>query len=244
MRFLIPLIAILMVSCGSGKDQKQIETAEIESDSSSDTTWVNRYFVNEELRATLSDNLSPFSTAGSMPLLTEVHLYQNEMLMVLNNAEGVNEKLVKEEDFVFTGANGTVLTIDENSSKITYEGNEYPLCMLLAVEENNSAYEYLVQQMLFEGKWETTNGDEIIFTADGKVIGLNNYVSYEPMTRFGEMGDFDMISFKDAKGKTFWYAWNRRGNQLSFYSLTEGEEYLNARGILYLEMVLVNQQAL
>jgi hypothetical protein len=65
----------------------------------------------------------------------------------------------------------------------------------------------ILEELLFSGRYERERGQEVVFTADGRIRGLDSFVRYSPVIDYtaGSSGDFDLVNMGSGKGRDYGY---------------------------------------
>ncbi len=82
------------------------------------------------------------------------------------------------------------------------------------------------------------NDNAVSFKPDGELLGVPGFDSYEVVTRFDEVVNFDVIKFINSRtGHEEFKAWQIRKNKLYIYNLEENtEDYGYKKGKLFLKL--------
>lgn len=84
-------------------------------------------------------------------------------------------------------------------------------------EKNNPL---ILEEILFKGKYQSTDGKEIEFRNDGQVIGLENYRYYQPAIDYiGPGMQINQVSLSAAEDKKQWMAFTFRQDTLLIYDI-------------------------
>ena len=75
----------------------------------------------------------------------------------------------------------------------------------------------ILEELLFSGRYEREGGKEVIFTADGRVQGLDSFARYAPVIDYtaGSLGEFDLVNMGSGKGKDYGYRF--KGDTLQIF---------------------------
>jgi hypothetical protein len=75
----------------------------------------------------------------------------------------------------------------------------------------------ILEELLFSGRYEREGGKEVIFTADGRIQGLDSFVRYSPVIDYtaGALGEFDLVNMGTGKGKDYGYRF--KGDTLQLF---------------------------
>ncbi|HEY0610445.1 MAG TPA: hypothetical protein VGD35_12330 [Chitinophaga sp.] len=85
----------------------------------------------------------------------------------------------------------------------------------------------ILEELLFSGRYERERGKEVVFTADGRIQGLDSFVRYSPVIDYtaGSLGEFDLINMGTGKGRDYGYRF--KGDTLQIFRTicaTPGED--------------------
>lgn len=80
----------------------------------------------------------------------------------------------------------------------------------------------ILEELLFSGRYERERGKEVVFTADGRIQGLDSFARYIPTIDYtaGSLVDFDLINMETAKNRETTYGYRFKGDTLLIFRTT------------------------
>ncbi|HEY1166285.1 MAG TPA: hypothetical protein VGE90_13995, partial [Chitinophaga sp.] len=78
----------------------------------------------------------------------------------------------------------------------------------------------ILEELLFSGRYEREREKEVIFTADGRIQGLDSFTRYAPVIDYtvGSLSEFDLVNMGSGKGKDYGYRF--KGDTLQIFRIT------------------------
>jgi hypothetical protein len=75
----------------------------------------------------------------------------------------------------------------------------------------------ILEELLFSGRYEREHGKEVVFTADGRIQGLDSFVRYAPVIDYtaGSLAEFDLLNMGSGKGRDYGYRF--KGDTLQIF---------------------------
>lgn len=103
-------------------------------------------------------------------------------------------------------------------------------------------FQYMVNKTLFAGQYrisEEGGTGKVLFTSDGVISGLSNYVRYFVLCDFvaGPANNIDQICLEDAAGKRSWFAYSITNKTIRLFDYTENADMEPVRGKLRYTLV-------
>lgn len=190
--------------------------------------WIHPYYS-----AALAKSKSAYALRSFTSPVSELVVSQEAIVLVHNNSEGqsVGYKLQKDQ--------GEIIGILENKAKLvalrkdrlrlTQGKSEIPFVKSPEPGTGVSVFETLVRSELIVGTY-SGEAQETSFMINGDVTGLLDFVSYRVITRFDDLGDFDMMEFKTLSGSSKYMGWEVKKDQLILYEVLDGGDYVYAKG--------------
>jgi len=190
--------------------------------------WIHPYYS-----AALAKSKSAYALKAFNSPVSELVVSQEAIVLVHNNSEGetLGYKLQKDE--------GETIGVLDNKAKLIalrkdrlrlMQGKaEVPFIKSPEPSAGVSVFETLVRSELIVGTYSGA-GEETSFMINGDVTGLLNFVNYRVITRFDDLGDFDMMEFTSLSGEKKYMGWEVKKDELILYEVIEGGDYVYAKG--------------
>lgn len=80
----------------------------------------------------------------------------------------------------------------------------------------------ILEELLFNGRYERENKAEVIFTADGRVQGLDSFTRYSPVIDYtaGSLAEFDLVNMGTGKSRASDYGYRFNRDTLHIFRTT------------------------
>jgi hypothetical protein len=80
----------------------------------------------------------------------------------------------------------------------------------------------ILEELLFNGRYERENKGEVVFTVDGRVQGLDSFARYSPVIDYtdGSLVEFDLVNMGTGRNKGQEYGYRFNGDTLHIFRTT------------------------
>lgn len=218
--------------------------------------WLLKSYAEDLLK-----NKSAYKLQSKVGLITELVFapsLKDSVMVNFNNVEGGLFALKEEENNELScvvnerGETFQFFIVKQpDSTKILYSkgsnGTFRDYIFFEGTEKRFNAVQTFVHQQLFAGGYaksvemntrlKNANEVSVRFKPNGFVEGIAGFDRYEILTVFDDIANFDVIKLYNSQNRDFdWKAWEMKGNKLTFYDLTDGEEYTYKKGVIFLQL--------
>jgi hypothetical protein len=218
--------------------------------------WLLKSYADDLLK-----HKSAYKLQSKADLITEFIFspsFKDSVMVNFNNVEGGIYALKEEENKELScvvGEKGETyqffIVKQPDSSKTLYckgsNGSFRDYLFFDGTAKRFNAVQTFVHQQLFAGGYSKAiemntrlkNANEVAvhFKSNGFLEGIEGYDRYEILTVFDDIANFDIIKLYDSRKRNFvWKGWEMKGNRLTLYDLTDGEQYTYKKGVIFLQL--------
>jgi len=179
--------------------------------------WVNETYI-DKIRKTGSPRLSQEVTESCITIPART-LQLTRMIEAFH--EGGSDLMVVKDHDGYKLYDSTEATVYENIEVISPSrlkiGNQY----FRRMEHYTGDTQYILEELLFSGRYERENKREVIFMPDGHVQGLDSFSRYIPSVDYtsGPLVDFDLMQMATGNNQ-YDYGYRLNGDTLRIFHAT------------------------
>lgn len=222
--------------------EKTVEVVESEKPIDLFINKIKGSWINKDYAISLQTKLSPYASVDKLEGISEAKISKGDVLIGLNNTEAISKLFLelKEDQLDFEG--GSIKVISQDEIEIDFEGNKANLLKVNTTSDEASVVDFYVLNNVLSATYKNPNGDEITIKGDG-TIASKDFISIKVLSRFDELGDFDLLELTTVDGTTTWYGWEIRNNDLWLYNLKPGKSHIYKKDDVWQKWSLVQSNS-
>ncbi|RDB06674.1 hypothetical protein [Runella aurantiaca] len=228
---LLLVLGVLVTSCSKPEQQQGESAASTTPDFKTTTVALpfSGYWLSESYFNDIKTHQSPQkSQEGSEEVFVVIpDSTLQPTMMVWNFHEGSEEITVLKKDGAYqlyevvidslTRALKDIKIISPTKIEI---GNKAFVKISPHAKPNEKNNPFILEEILFKGKYSLADGKEVEFKNNGEVTGLENYRYYQPAIDYIGPGlQIDQVSLSSTEDRKEWMAFKFRGDTLRIYQI-------------------------